>query len=333
MKFPRMTRRVTGAMAVALVIAVCGACSSGGSSSTGTSSGNGSANTTSAAPLKVAVLTISADVPIWLAQQEGIFKKHGLNVQLVPVVQSTLAVPDLAHGTVQIVAGANYVSFFRAQESGAVNIKILTDSQGCVPNSHEILVSKGSSIQSPQELAGKTIAVNILNDIQTLTINEVLATDGVNTSSLHYIAIPFPNMGAALAAGRVQAIFEVEPYLTEVKAKTGAREVLDDCQGPTANLPLAGTVATSAWVAAHPQEVAEFEAAVNQAQAMADTNQTLVRQIAEKQLKVNPMIGSVMNTGTWPTGANAKQIQRTATQMYAAGMIKKPLKVSSLVAG
>lgn len=332
MKFPRMTRRATGALAVALVIAVCGACSSSGSSSTGTGSGNSSAKTASAAPLKVAVLTISSDVPIWMAQQEGLFAKHGLNVTLVPVVQSTLAVPDLEHGEVQIVAGANYVSFFRAQESGAVNVKILNDSQGCVPNSHEILVSKGSAIHSPQELAGKTIAVNILNDIQTLTINEVLAADGVNTNSLHYIAVPFPDMGAALTAGRVQAIFEVEPYLSEIKATAGAREVLDDCQGPTANLPLAGDVATSAWVAAHPVQVAEFKAAVNQAQSQADTDQSLVRKVAEKELHVNPTIGAIMNTGTWPIGANATQIQRTADQMLAAGMLKKPLKVGPLIA-
>lgn len=43
------------------------------------------------------------------------------------------------------------------------------------------------------------------------------------------------------------------------------------------------------------------------------------------------MVGSVMNLGTWPTGADTAQIQRVADQLYSAGLLGKPLNVRPLM--
>jgi hypothetical protein len=39
--------------------------------------------------------------------------------------QSTAAAADLVHGSVNVIAAANYVSFFAAQAHGAMNIRVL----------------------------------------------------------------------------------------------------------------------------------------------------------------------------------------------------------------
>lgn len=117
-----------------------------------------------------------------------------------------------------------------------MNIRVLTETQGCTPDSNEILVGKNSPIQRPQNLAGKTVAANILNNIQTLTADNVLSADGVNIKSIHYIVVPFPSMGAAVESGKVDAAYMLEPFVTEAEQQYGEREVLDACADASANL-------------------------------------------------------------------------------------------------
>jgi NitT/TauT family transport system substrate-binding protein len=108
-----------------------------------------------------------------------------------------------------------------------------------------------SGITKPADLAGKTIAVNLTQNIQTLTTSAVLAADGVNASSLHYVQIPFPDMGAALAANRVDAISAVEPFLSAALA-AGGKLVTSTCTGSmAADFPLSGYVTTKSWAQQH----------------------------------------------------------------------------------
>jgi NitT/TauT family transport system substrate-binding protein len=188
----------------------------------------------------VAALPIVANTPVYIAAQEGLFTRAGLHVTLKPVTQSTAATADLLHGSVDIITGANFVSFFKAQAAGVLSLKILSEEATCAPDVNEIVVSPHSPITRPADLAGKTIAVNILADIQTMTTNEVLHANGVHTACIHYIVIPFADMAAALAAHRIDAAYEVEPFLSEAEAKIGAEPVLDACTGPTVNIPIGG---------------------------------------------------------------------------------------------
>jgi NitT/TauT family transport system substrate-binding protein len=108
---------------------------------------------------------------------------------------------------VDIITGANYVSFFRAQAKGIISLKILADDEDCLPGTHVVLALPHSGITTPAGLAGKTIAVNLLNDVQTMMTDETLKAGAVNTLP-HYVAIPFADMPAALARHQVQAIYE-----------------------------------------------------------------------------------------------------------------------------
>jgi ABC-type nitrate/sulfonate/bicarbonate transport system substrate-binding protein len=50
---------------------------------------------------------------------------------------------------------------------------------------------KGSSdIQEPADLEGKTIAINTLNNISQLTVTAALDSEGVDTSTLHFVEVP-----------------------------------------------------------------------------------------------------------------------------------------------
>ena len=281
--------------------------------------------------ITVAALPIVANAPVYIAQREGLFARAGLHVTIEPVAQSTAAIADLLHGSVDVITGANFVSFFKAQDAGIFSVKILAEEATCVPSANEIVVMPRSGISKPADLAGKTIAVNILNDIQTMTANEVLSADDVNTSHIRYVVVPFPQMATALAAHRVDAAYEVEPFLSEAEAKIGAESVLDTCAGPTVNIPIGGAVTTSMWARQYPATARAFQHAMEQAAAMADTSRALVEQIVTADIHVTKQIAAIINVGQFPTGIDTVQVQRTADQMRKAGLLKKPLNVSSVI--
>lgn len=309
-------------LVTALVIAACG--SSGGSAQP---SGSGLEKT----HLTVAALPIVDDAPLFLAIKKGYFKQQGLTVTPKIITQSTLALPDLLHGSVDIVGGGNYVSYMEGQASGTFSLKILVAGTECKAGSFGVLAMPSSGITSPAKLAGKTIAVNLTNNIQTLTADSALKAAGVAPSSVKYVVIPFPDMAAALKAGRVSAISVVEPFLSGAEQALGAKLVLSQCSGSLASFPLSGYFATAAWTQQNPHTAAAFQRAMAKAQAYANANPAAVRAVLPTYTKVTAVAAQHLVLNSFPVTMSAAQLQRVADLMHTGGVLQSPFSVQPML--
>jgi NitT/TauT family transport system substrate-binding protein len=304
-----------------LVTAACG--SSGGTAKTGGTS-------LEKTHLTVAALPIVDDAPLFLAIKRGYFRQQGLTVTPQIVAQSTLALPDLLHGSVDIVGGGNYVSYFGGQAKGTFDLRLLVAGAACQPDSFGVVAMPSSHITSAAGLANRTIAVNLTNNIQTMMTNIQLQAAGVRPATVKYVAIPFPDMGAALKAGRINAISAVEPFLSAAES-AGARQVVSDCAGATAHLPLSGYFATAAWTQKYPHTAAAFQRAMARAQALANSDPAAVRQILPTYTKITAAAAQVIHLETYPVSTNAAQLQRVATLMRSGGLLSSPFSVQSMI--
>ena len=104
-------------------------------------------------------------------------------------------------------------------------------------NWQNILVKGSSSIRTPADLAGKTIAVNALKGVGEVMIRAALDKVGVDQNSIKLLALPFPAMRAALNNGQVDAIWTPEPFLSQAITIDGARIVLAPGTGAREVLP------------------------------------------------------------------------------------------------
>jgi len=280
----------------------------------------------------VAVVPIVDAVPYFLAVKEGYFKQAGLDVKTLVVAQSTQALPDLLRGSVQIVSAANYVSFLSAQAHGVANLNIVAPNSSCATNTNTVLAMPNSKIKTPADLAGKTIAVNINPDIQTIQIGAVLKADNVNPSSVTFTTIPFPDMPAKLASGGVDAISEVEPFITAAETKYGAVPVLQQCSGPTSGVPLGGNFALQSWVQKNRKTALAFQRAMEKGNALANRDRTAVEKIIPTYIKaITPQEAALLNLDDFPTTQDTTQVQRIADLMVSGGMLKKRLDVNPLM--
>lgn len=301
------------------------------SSCSGVGSSHGSSGTDS---ITIGALPVVDDVSLYIAAREGIFKQYGLNVTLQPVASSVAAIPKMKSGAIDILGGGNYVSFVgqAAKTPASPPFKIIAEGATCTPGSMEVLALPSSHIQRPADLAHKTIAVNIPNNIQTLTISSVLTADDVKPSTVKYAIISFPKMAAALKAHQVDAISAVEPFATAAEQSLGAQPILDQCSGPTSNIPLSGYFSTAAWAQQNPDAVSRFQQAISRAQEIADTNRLAAEKALQSYVKgLTPVEAGTISLEQFPTSTDSVQLDRISDLMKEAGLLQGSLTASALI--
>jgi len=325
MRSPRLGRislTATAGLAVALLAVGCSSSGSSNASSSASASGSASPSTAKLEQTSITVgaLPVVDSAGLYLAQKLGYFKQEGLTVKITTVAQSTQAIPDMLHGTIAVIGGANYVSFIEAQAKGTAQFKVLAEGVTCKPNTFGIAALPSSGIKSAKDLAGKTVAVNLTNNIQTLTLNAVLKADGVDPSKVKFVVIPFPNMIAALKAKQVNAISAVEPFLGGALAADGAKQVVSSCDGPVANMPMSGYLATSAWTQKNPNTAHAFQKALLKAQAYADANPSAVKAIIPTYSKVTAAQASALPLHNYPSSLDPAELTKVISLMKSGGL-------------
>ncbi|HEX2314087.1 MAG TPA: ABC transporter substrate-binding protein [Thermomonospora sp.] len=296
----------------------------------GGSDDEGGANGLEKARLTIGLLPVPDAAPLYVAIQQGLFRKEGLTVTTRIVQSGAAAVPLLKSGQLDISL-SNYVAALIAQEQsgGAVRWRFVADAYQGEKGAFVVLVPADSSIRNPADLRGKKIAVPSLKAIGTLATEATLRAAGLPKDAVEFVEIGFPQMAAALKAGRVDAAWVAEPFITALQ-REGARTVLDtmDPGGPTKNIPIAGWGVLGDFAEKHPRTVAAFQRAMAQAQRMAATDRSLVTRTLPTYVRgIDENTARVVTLGSFPTGQNAGRLQRLAGLMGNYGYLKEPARL------
>lgn len=264
--------------------------------------------------------------------QRGFFRQQGLTITTTTVPTSTLAIPALLKGQVDVIASANYVSFFAGAARGALSIKVIAPAASCRDKNFAVVTPEGSPITRISDLAGKTIGVPALGSVATLTIDFQLRDAGVNPAQVHYVVVPFVHALAALEEHEVDAVSFTEPFLTGAEVSGGVQTVLAQCTGPTASFPLTGDVTTATEAARDPRTMAAFARAEAEGAQVAATDHPAEEKAMAALVKLTPTSSyALVNYSQYPTSLNPVAIQQVATLMREDGLLSKPLNVTPLL--
>ncbi|WP_258314522.1 ABC transporter substrate-binding protein [Streptomyces sp. Act143] len=277
----------------------------------------------------VAALPLVDSAMLYLAQDRGLFEKEGLDVRIQQIQQSLQALPALSKGQIDMVASANYVTYFQAQEKGTLDVRIVAEAIRAAPRMMEVLVPKDSDIKSVADLTGRKLAVNVLNNVQSLTFDEIMAEQGAGKPV--YRQIPFPQMGAALDKGQVDAVHVVEPFDSAIQDELGARVLVDGASAPVQSIPLSGYLTTKRYASGNVRTLAAFQRALKAAVQIAAKDPEAVRDILPTYTKVTSEQARKIDLPVFPPTADAEQIARLTDLMKKRGMLKKPLDPAVLL--
>lgn len=301
----------------ALLIAGCG---DGSGTSHGTSGAQGGPEKRT---VTVAGLPLADAAGMQIAIGRKLFEKEGLKVRVLPVQQSVQALPALANGQVDVIAAANYVTFLQAREKGTLATRILAEGARNAPGMMDVVVLPGSKIRKPQDLKGERVAVNILNNIQSLTLNSVLGKDGAGLPD--YRQIPFPQMGAALERHQVDAVHVVEPFLTALKRKLDVRTVVPGAAAPVNGLPISGYVTTQHFIDKYPKTAAAFQRAISAGNAVAAKDRGAVAKVLPTYTKMTPDQARTAGLPQYPVTSSAAELKRLIGMMRDQKLLKKDI--------
>jgi NitT/TauT family transport system substrate-binding protein len=133
-----------------------------------------------------------------------------------------------------------------------------------------VLVKPDSPIRTAKDLKGKTIASPALHSLGTTGASAWIDANGGDSSTVSYVEIPFPAQPAALAQGRVDAIFEVEPFFGAA-SKTN-RVLFEGYSAISKHFLLNLYVTTPSWAKAHPDLVSKFASVIHDTAVWANKN-------------------------------------------------------------
>lgn len=277
----------------------------------------------------VAALPLTDAAALYLARDRGLFEKAGLDVRIQPVQQSVQALPALLKGQVDVIASANYVTYLQAAQKGTADVRILAEGVRASPHMMDVLVAKDSAVKTPADLKGRTVAVNLLNNIQSLTLNAILDAQGAGRPV--YRQVPFPQMGPALQRGQVDAVHAVEPFDSAIRGELEARVLLDGDAPPVASLPLSGYVTTRRFADRHPRAAAAFRRALQAASKIAVRDPSAVRAELPKYTKVTAAQAKAIRLPAYATTTDPERLRRLTDLMKEQGLLDHALDPAKLV--
>lgn len=307
----------------------------------GCQTGGSQAQSTSTTAITVAAIRGADTAPLFIAIKDGAFARAGLDVKVRTYPSVGDELQAVSKGAVDIASG-DYVDFFAmAAKFAHPVLSVIADGYHAGPGVMEVLTYPGSGITSPQQLAHKTIGAPLAEgipssatapySIETLATTSVLTSDGVNADDITWKPMPASSLISALKAHKVNAILVEEPYIFQAESTLGAYAVLDSCSGATANLPLSGYFALTAFANQRPTAVREFRRVLQQAQKSAVLLGP-IRHVLAKDPGMTMEAASLITIGSYPTSLNAASLQRVANLMFNFEMLNQAINVSSLIA-
>ena len=295
--------------------------------------GGGSAETNGGpATLRIGVLPIQDVAPLYLGVQKGFFKQEKLAIKPQIMQGGAEVTAGVASGKLNLGFAATEVLVVAKSKGLPVQIVAPGNQAAASPAQawDAVVVRSDSPIKTPKDLEGKTIAANALKGSAELYIRSVLAHDGVDVSKLKFIEVPFPDMSAALKAGRVDAISPVEPFVSQARAE-GDRVLFSYFAGFEPKLTVGTYFAMQPFIDKNGDVIARFTRAMNRSLNYAQAHPDEARRVVLTYTKIPAKVAQTMKLSYWSSDLNLPSIARTATEAQRLGFVKSAPSVNDLV--
>jgi NitT/TauT family transport system substrate-binding protein len=279
-----------------------------------------------ATEVRVVTLPIANGFPLDLGIKKGFFAQQGIEIKKTTLQSGNDVVLALANNNGDI-GYLGFVPMFIASTSGIPLVLVAAsevEGIGVSDNWQNILVKNSSSIRTPSDLAGKTIAVNALKGVGEVMIKAAMEKKGISPSAFRLTALPFPQMRSALNNGQVDAIWTPEPFLSQALNIDNARIVM--APGPVLGRywPIGGYAARQSWRSSNPGLAQKFRTAINKSLSYAQSHPAEIRAML-------PAGTQNVRLPIWSPLVDRSKLQTLANYTKKYGVITKLPNMKQLV--
>lgn len=158
--------------------------------------------------------------PWWIAQEQGLFAKHGIEAQLIDFVQDTEVNAAFAAGEMDVANLATHTAIKLFANGVDLRVVLLEDA-----SLEADAIIAGAGITDVAALKGQTVAYEE-GATSDLLLNYALQQNGLTLADIQPAPMPAADAGSALIAGQVAAAVTYEPYISAAKAQDPSVQVI-----------------------------------------------------------------------------------------------------------
>jgi NitT/TauT family transport system substrate-binding protein len=181
--------------------------------------------------VKIAVLPILDALPMYVAQQEGLFEKNGIKVEFIPAASAAERDQIFASGQVDGMINDSVSTLFYNQDQPQIQIVRMARTATSDFPQYQVLASPKSGFTSVQDLKNVEIGISQGTVIEYIT-ERLLEAEGLKPEEIKTIAVPkIADRMTLLESGELKAATLPDP-LSSLARQSGATLIVDDTKHP-----------------------------------------------------------------------------------------------------
>jgi NitT/TauT family transport system substrate-binding protein len=266
-------------------------------------------------PITVGILPIAGLAPFFYGVEQGFFEDEGLDVRT-----------EIGEGGAAFAPAV----LARQNEVGVQVVSNLTNGADTPDRGTDaLLVAPDSGIDSVDDLAGKTIAVNGLQGIGEVGVGALLDEQGLDPASVSFVEVGFPEMNAAVAAGDVDVAWNVEPFIT-LGEQEGLVNLLDPLYEAEPSLPLGLVFASEEWLEENPELANAFYRALQRSLDAASDDEAM-REAIVANTETPPDLAEEMALDNWQPEIDRAKLEVLGELATKYGVLEEVPNLDELV--
>ena len=283
--------------------------------------------------LRGAAIPLTNYTPLMIARDKGWFAEENLDVSWTNVAQGAIAIEAVYGGSAEFGCSSIFEPLVaRGNGLDIVYVAAQTRLVSQPPDNTAMLVRVEDTIQSPKDLAGKTVSAGLINSVNYIHTHVWLRKHGVDPKTVKFLEVPFPQMNDALFQKRIDAAFNVEPFAT-FALKTGkARAIGHPYMETIPGMDIAHYIAKESWVKANADAMRRFKKVMDRAtnHLNSTSKEERVAWIA-KYTGMKPEIVAAVNLPIFTTEYNVDSLKKNLDLAVEFKLIKQSYDVSTMI--
>jgi NitT/TauT family transport system substrate-binding protein len=285
-----------------------------------------------ATELKLALQPLTNYANILVARDKGFFTEENLSVSWTTVSQGAWTVEAVYGGSVHfggsgliepLIARGNGLDLMLAVANGRIQPK--------APDNNALLVRTNDTIAKAADFTGKTVAAGLINSPNYIHMVHWLKKAGVDPKSVRFLELPFPQMADALYQNRLDAVWNVEPFVTIMVKSGQARIIAHPYQENIPNMDITAVYARESWLKANRDVALRFKRAVDKATNYFNAAPKEERDDwVAKFTGVRPELVAAMTLPQFVTEFNVPGLRANVELAVSQGVVK-PFDVESMI--
>lgn len=292
----------------------------------------GDAGEVELAPVRIGTLPTEDALPLWVAQDEGLFEQAGLEVEIITF--QAAAERDAAFTAGEIDGFMGDILAAAALEAGGTSVTIATVMLGAdeTQGRFGIVAAPDSAYQDLTALAGVPVGTSS-GTIQEYVLDGLMLAAGVPADQILTEEVKkVPVRFELLMNGQLEAAALPEPFLT-LAEEQGAKLLADDTQGE--NLSQTVLVFADSYLAAPGgiEAMTELLDVWDSGAVIVNDDPEAWRELLVEQARLPEPIKDIYAIQTYPghTLPSAEQVGAVLDWMTAKGLLDKALTYEDLV--